>query len=543
MSFTLAKFYARSRFGKVLNRILLVLLVLLILAAPLPFGSVEAFPILIMELLIALCFLIWIIKLIFSGDTRFFREYHSAEKARFARAPFFHRWALLGSILRFLTFRQWPRKYEVSNVIENARTQELPKISYYSFLGLPVKNTGIEKIALFFLVLIAVQLIPLPDSVVRIISPVTSLLYETAGSTIGTSVSLHPISLDSYLTFNKFLEYCSYFLLYIVIVNSSPSRTFYRTILVTFIFSAGFQALYGLVEFMSGHHHIFWYKKLINTEYVTGTFINKNHFAAYLELCLPLLLALLVGHMESIPKFKGSIRFVISRILEGEMGRMLFLIFLLGTMYLALLFSLSRGGVLFGTLSCLLFFILYLSHKRKTTQAILPILIVLTIFSVGLLYSAGPLLARFKTISREFMEERSRLQVYKDTFSIFMDFPATGTGLATFQKVFPAYKSFSIEGFYRYAHNDYVQLIAETGVFGAIILLCFLFTGWDRISDLLKRKFDAVSLLHSGLFCALFACALHSLIEFPLQIPAVAVTFTILAAMFFRTPSGESKIL
>ena len=71
-----------------------------------------------------------------------------------------------------------------------------------------------------------------------------------------------------------------------------------------------------------------------------------------------------------------------------------------------------------------------------------------------------------------------RLAMWRDTSRIIRDFPVTGSGLGTFSQIYPKYRTLGLYyGFLRYAHSDYLQLIAEIGLMGwaAIILLWVFF--------------------------------------------------------------------
>jgi len=69
------------------------------------------------------------------------------------------------------------------------------------------------------------------------------------------------------------------------------------------------------------------------------------------------------------------------------------------------------------------------------------------------------------------------------------DFPVTGTGIGTFSSIFPKYRTYEWKGdFLRYAHCDYLQLISETGIIGALFILGFLIY-FVRLYALALRRF------------------------------------------------------
>ena len=110
---------------------------------------------------------------------------------------------------------------------------------------------------------------------------------------------------------------------------------------------------------------------------------------------------------------------------------------------------------------------------------------------------------------------------------MFLHRPVLGWGLGTFPTVYPSFRSFYTNLFVNEAHNDYAQLLVETGLIGFILMLWFLFclyrSGLPRSSRRWEFKWDgAVS------FAALLGCTgllFHSFVDFNLQIPANAAIF------------------
>lgn len=539
------QFYKDSVATRFLDRAIITLVCLLILLVPLPFGSVEPRSIFWMEIAAGLCFLLWLTKLLFLGDPEYlslFRQHQKEEREAYLRTPYFHRHPFAGLILQVLTFGKWPRKYEATNLVEETSPEPRLQTKFYSVFRYPVRNTKFELLALALLSVLVFQVLPLPHFVSKILSPQTAHLYETAAQAAETKISFHPISLDAFLTFSKLLEYTAYFFLYLVIINGVPSNDYYRFILIAVLGSAAFQAAYGLSEFYTGHQHIFAFKKKVNFDVATGTFINRNHYATYLEMSLPLLFALIAGYLHQAGRgVWRSLKERIGRVLENEGTKVLLLPLITMLIPVAIACSLSRSGILFTTVMVVTFFLLYgLLNKGLSRN-----LFVLLLFFLGAAVALGviwePLFARFAKISTEFTAERARLLLYRDTARIFLDFPIAGTGAGTFMQMFPMYRSFIANDIYRYAHNDYLQFLSEYG-----IVMLFLFAGLfllilRRLRNLMKRSISRILLIQLGAFCSLVSLGLHSLTDFGIQIPAIAINSVVILALFWRTPGAEDK--
>ena len=81
-------------------------------------------------------------------------------------------------------------------------------------------------------------------------------------------------------------------------------------------------------------------------------------------------------------------------------------------------------------------------------------------------------------------------------------------------------------GWYREAHNDWVQLLVETGVPGLLIGL------WAALAVLHAARRDPWR------FAALAGVLMHALVDFDFQVPAIPALFVVLAAVADRGGSA-----
>ncbi|HSP05951.1 MAG TPA: O-antigen ligase family protein [Acidobacteriota bacterium] len=535
--FSLVRYYRGSRLAGILDAGLAGILVVLVLYAPLPFGSVEYTPRAVLQGLAALCLLLWMVKLIYAGnpdELSAFRERHNRQVDELRQRPLFHRYALLARILRLISLGRWPKKNRAENLIQEGShgDDEHPLRPFYSFFGYPVCNTGIEAIVIAFVFLLCLQLVPIPSAVAALISPSTRDLYSTAAQATGATARFFPLSLDPFATFTKILEYLAYFAIFLTVVNNVRTQTLYWLILYSIFIAAVFQGVYGLYEFLSGSHHIFGYVKRTGLDSASGTFVNRNHFAAYLELSLPLLIALIAGRVRHLRAFRGSLAARIAHALETEGSQILMLLFMIVLVAVALIFSLSRSGITFGLTALTVFLYIYRKARHELSR---KTYLALGIFgTVGLAVWVGlnPVLQRFLHLSQNW-SEGARLQVWTDTLKIFLHFPVAGTGAGTFPQIFPMYRSFLYNNIYREAHNDYIQLLAESGVLFFFLLIALASVLASRLKHVLSRDLRRLELIQLGAFCSLISLALHSLTDFSLQIPAIAVQGAVVAGLLF----------
>lgn len=542
--FSLVRFYSENKLAERIDAALIVLICFLVVYAPLPFGSVQAGSMMTIQIVSAVCFLLWLYKLLFAGTPEqlaTFREMHAAEKAERMERPLFHRHLWLTRMLRLLTLGRWPKRNRATNLVEDTDEDSTTRRhTFYSLFGYPVRKTGIESVAIVFLGLLCVQLIPLPKMLVAALSPATHDLYATAAAGADTNFYFCPLSLDPFATFTKLLEYSSYLVLYLVVVNNMRTRRLYYILLYTIFFAAVFQGVYGLYEFLSGHQHIFAYEKLVSIDSASGTFINRNHFAAYLEMSLPLLIALVAGRVSLLRSFRGSFFVRIAHALETEGSQVLLLILMIVLVAVSLVFSLSRSGISFAIVSLMTFFFIYLRGRQKLNRKTYLALGIGGTAALAVWIGLNPVLQRFLHLPENWAEG-ARLQVWSDTVDIFLHYPLAGTGAGTFDQIYPMYRSFVYHVIFQQAHNDYLQFLSECGLLFLFLVIALFDILGSRLKQITSREFTRLTVIQVGAFCSLLSLALHSITDFSFQIPAIALQGAIVAGLYFSHYHAENK--
>jgi O-antigen ligase len=110
--------------------------------------------------------------------------------------------------------------------------------------------------------------------------------------------------------------------------------------------------------------------------------------------------------------------------------------------------------------------------------------------------------------------------------------PVWGWGLGTFPTVYPSYRTFYTDLFVNEAHNDYAQLLVETGLLGFGLMLWFLLRLYRNGLPTSRRwefRWDGAVSLAALLGCT--GILLHSFVDFNLQVPANAAMFYVLCGL------------
>jgi O-antigen ligase len=390
-----------------------------------------------------------------------------------------------------------------------------------------------------FLALIIFQMIPLPAELVKIISPQTyelrtTLVFNDPMTNAPSSIahSLFPLSFFPFATKIEFFKWFTLIGLFFFLLYWKPLAKGQRTTkhLITVIMLVGVvESFYGIFEFFSGHRHILYLEGSGWMSSVTGTFINRNYFAGYLLMVIPLSVGFLFfREANQRISFHGW-----RHRLASLDGKALLLGFGVILMILGLFFSASRMGIISLLLSFSLSSLLFASHARGHKFAKTTVLI----FSLAMLWAAwiglDAVISRFFTTSEDF---KMRSLFWVNTSQIIKDFPLFGSGLGTFAQIFPTYRSFPIRGFVTHAENDFLQLVSDTGLVGTGILFALF----------LILFIKAISKIHSlpsgepgryiaiGALVGILALMFHSLVERNVQVPANAFLFTFLWALVLK---------
>ena len=392
----------------------------------------------------------------------------------------------------------------------------------------------------FFLAIILFQMIPIPSWIVKILSPKTYELRHALSipdSQFIIENSKFSVSFLPFATKIEFLKWLTLSGLFLFLLYWRFPGEGFRGVnhFIIAIFLVGvFESFYGMFEFFSGHQQIFHLK---GGPFVTGTFINRNYFAGYLLMVVPLSMGFLF-YRESIKKG----RFISWRQRLSTLdGRTILIAFGVMVMILSLLFSASRIGILSLLLAFSLISFLFgdLQKGKKFSKTSVLIL------SLGILWGVwiglDAVISRFFSVSEDF---KSRWMIWANTFDILRDFPVLGSGLGTFGQIFPMYRSFHIRRLVTHAENDFLQLASEVGLVGAgvlLILLIFLFfkavSGIRSLPNSEPRRYIGI-----GGLIGIVALMFHSLVERNIQIPANAFLYAFIWALVFRATFQRNSL-
>jgi O-antigen ligase len=281
---------------------------------------------------------------------------------------------------------------------------------------------------------------------------------------------------------------------------------------VWFVMGLGFfVSLFGILQHLTFNGKLYWFREMRFGGIPFGPYVNRNHFAGFAELVIPLSLVPLV-----LGKVRRERWFLVSLFAVVPIG--------------ALVLSASRGGIISFFVELGVLF-LWLILRRTLGKHLLSGGAVL--FLAFLLVSwlgVQQLVERFSSMQSLEVTVGKRASMRADTWRIFLDHPWLGTGLGTIQIVFPAYETLYDGKIVNHAHNDYLEALAETGIAGG--LCCLWFLGILFFDSLRRLSQPAGAFASTVQLAALIACLgflTHSLVDFNLHIPSNALLFFLMA--------------
>jgi O-antigen ligase len=279
-----------------------------------------------------------------------------------------------------------------------------------------------------------------------------------------------------------------------------------------FLMTLGFfVSVFGILQHLTFNGKLYWFRVMRYGGVPFGPYVNRNHFAGFAEILIPVAL---------VPLVLGKVR-----------RERLFLVGLFALVpIVALLLSASRGGIAsFAVQLVILFSLLLVRRLQSRYMLIGGVLVLCAILAVSWI-GVQQVLNRFSDYQALDVSMGKRGSMTHDTWRIFLDHPLTGTGLGTLQMVFPPYESLYDAKVVNHAHNDYVEALAETGVPGALCCLWFLAVLFiESVKGLkdLGGSFGAALNLSGLVGCC--GLLVHSLVDFNLHIPANALLFFVSA--------------
>jgi O-antigen ligase len=337
------------------------------------------------------------------------------------------------------------------------------------------------------------------------------------------------LSLDPYSTRLILVQLSALFVYFsaALVFIDSPRRL--RVVTHTIIIFSFALALFGLIQSFISPTKIYGIRELGQST-AFGPFINRHHFAAYMEMALGLTAGLLLS---------GAVQ---------REKRVLY-IFAAALMAIALVMTNSRGGIISLVAETVFIFVITgvrtgvrgerqkeTSEKRGRARALLlraglAFVLLFAVFTGVVFFGGEEVLSRFIGTVNAQDPTTGRVHFWRGTLEVIRDHPLIGTGLGSFGVAYTLYDTRNGAFRLEQAHNDYLQVLSDAGIIGALLGLAFLIilfrSGFARreTDDPFRRG------VATGALVGCFAVLVHSFFDFTLHTAANALLFLTLAAL------------
>ncbi len=375
----------------------------------------------------------------------------------------------------------------------------------------PWARAVLEFSAGFLLVLWTLSYLPSPKEKAIVLPPI---LFPLAGFA-ATVVAQYALGLTASRFSTRIELSLLLAMLVIVFVAAQVFRTLadFRAFAWFVMLLAFLVAGLGILQHLTFNGKLYWFREMRYGGIPFGPYVNRNHFAGFAELALP---------MSLVPLLAGRVRrerFIIVGILAV-------------IPLSALLLSSSRGGIISLGAELVLLAVVLLWQRTGRRQLLaggaVLVLAFLTVSWIGV----NQILRRFSGLQNLEVTQGKRAAMRNGTWRIFLDHPLLGTGLGTLQQVYPPYESLYDGKIVNHTHNDYLEALAETGLLGGVCCAGFvaiLFAGALKLLQSNERSLGAT--LHLCGFTACWGLLVHSLVDFNLHIPSNLLLFLLMALL------------
>jgi O-antigen ligase len=324
-----------------------------------------------------------------------------------------------------------------------------------------------------------------------------------------------------YVARTELIRVCVYAVLFLAIVNNLQRSEYLQIMVWTVIGLGAVASIVALVQFGKQSTHV-WNIPKPEQYWNRGSwpFINPNNLAGFLEILLPITLAtMLLGRINHVLKI--VLGYVCLLLVAG-----------IGV-------TLSRGGWISTGLTMLCFSIALFLHTRSR-WVIISVILVSFVAVAGYMGSSLPVKSRFERTFMGGKIEDARFSYWGPAVKMWKEKPWIGVGPGHFDVRFPAFRPPTAQSRPRYAHNDYLNTLAEWGIVGLAIVISFVVLSYlsavqalrylRRKTELGEGKSNRTAFVFGGGF-ALLSLLLHSVTDFNMQIPANAILLLTVVAL------------
>jgi O-antigen ligase len=386
---------------------------------------------------------------------------------------------------------------------------------------------------------LAIQVVPLPQFVLNGTGPGLgrALSAYSVGFATGSN-TWHALSIAPHLTGRAILVFVALALCCCGISAALEQDTrLLRRMVVHIAVIAMAVGLFALIQKATFNRRIYWFwdSEFGGYSNYYGPFVNRNHFAGWMVLASALSGGMLLGRMAtSLSAVRAGWRHRILWLSTPEAAAILLTATALLTMVISTVWSMSRSGMAATALALLMLTLVAMWTQQGLLRGVaLGTLTGVTVLVIAL--RGADTLANWYGRTDTFAW---RVQLWQDTLAPLKDFWLVGSGVNTYGTLMLLYPQSDTTLHAAQAHNDYLQLAVEGGLLMTVVAVGAIALLVREVLRRLKEPQDAMTWwIRMGAVSGICGMAVQETVEFSLQIPGVALLFTILIAIaIHKTP-------
>ena len=380
------------------------------------------------------------------------------------------------------------------------------------------------------LVVIALQLIPLPPAIRLALSPAAADLDSSLRLDAATAAP-RPLSVDPASTIVALMLGTTFVLLFWC-ARSVFSRGGMRAMARSVTWLALVLAAFGMMQHLTAPRLMYWMWPAPKGATPFGPFVNHSDFASLLVMALPLVAGYGLARVQSRTHTGAPRRLAIDAVT-------IWLFVVVCLISASLVVGLSRSGLIAGAAGLAAF--AWLSSGRMPQKARAWFLFAHLVLVLVAAAYANPRALSLRISQTVTSGLGARRTVWHETWPMVRDFWATGVGAGAYQRAMIVYQQSPRLFYFNHAHNEYLQLVAEGGVLLIIPALLAVAVGVSRIRARLTADRSPAFSIRAGAVGGLVAIAVQSVWETGLRIPANGLLFAVLAAIAIAEPPVSSR--
>jgi O-antigen ligase/tetratricopeptide (TPR) repeat protein len=395
-----------------------------------------------------------------------------------------------------------------------------------------------------FLALVLFQIVPLPASLVRIISPATLKLRTELMSDIpGAAERLKTLALTFYLdnSLSQLRIVFSVIVIFVVTLNEFRRIEQIRRLLLAIACIGGAIGIVALLQDITHASKYFWLieSDTPNFEASSGPFRNHSHFSQFMSLAIGAAIALaLLNYKQTV---RGTYSAIKERLTAREYQLMFAATAVIVICALAIFLSVSRSGMIALAASGLLTMMMIARKQHIGPVRAIVGALAMVVIVIAVVLTVSKIRAGIVQLAEHNYSISERQGILKALPKQWAQYPIFGSGLGAFEYVFPLFDVSRNGSIATHAENEYAQLMTEMGGMGVAMAIWFIaMVAWAYVRTMRKGSSDAAAIA-IGMGYGVLAILIQSVFDFGQHLPANAMLMAVSCAILLNLPKTQRR--